>query len=88
MAAGNTLILEAFDKDTISDDLIGKTQPIKLNLLVENGDKILRKIDFLDKKGAKIGHVTITTQYVHRRADRNYKPDMGPKPNQTNIEQE
>ena len=64
IAAGNKLRLEALDDDTVSDDWIGATMPLSYNELVNTSDKVMRKLEFVDKAGREIGYVNISTQYI------------------------
>ena len=64
IAAGGKLRLEALDDDTMSDDWLGATQPLAYSELVMSSDKVVRKLEFLDKAGKEIGSVNISTQYI------------------------
>ena len=64
IAAGGKLRLEALDDDTMSDDWIGATMPLAYSEMVTTSDKVMRKLEFLDKAGREIGHVNISTQYI------------------------
>ena len=64
IASGNKLRLEALDDDTVSDDWIGATMPLSYSELVTTSEKVMRKLEFVDKAGKEIGYVNISTQYI------------------------
>jgi hypothetical protein len=72
IAAGNKLRLEALDDDTVSDDWIGATMPLSYNELVNTSDKVMRKLEFVDKAGREIGYVNISTQYINSASSTSY----------------
>ena len=41
--------MEALDDDTVSDDWIGATMPLSYSELVNTSEKVLRKLEFVDK---------------------------------------
>lgn len=58
------LILEALDEDTVSNDLLGQTNPLSYSALTqEEGAKTLA-MDLYDKNYKHIGNLNIVTQYV------------------------
>ena len=46
------------------DDWLGATQPLSYHELVNTSDRVVRKLEFLDKAGREVGHVNIATQYI------------------------
>lgn len=56
--------LEALDEDTASDDWIGATMPLSFGELVNSSDKVMRKLEFVDKAGKEVGYINISTQYI------------------------
>jgi hypothetical protein len=58
------LRLEALDDDTLSDDWLGATMPLSYSELVNSSDKVMRKLEFVDKAGKEIGHINISTHYI------------------------
>jgi hypothetical protein len=52
----------------MSDDWIGATMPMSFDELTHSSDRVMRKLEFVDKSGKEIGYVNISTQYIWAEA--------------------
>ena len=64
MKSGATLKFNAYDVDTLSDDLIGATEPVKFPEFTFKPKIVVPKmLPLVDKSGKDMGYLNITTQY-------------------------
>ena len=61
MLSGKRLILEAYDKDLVTSDFLGKTKGISFVTLVENEDVKEHTLTLLDKEKKKAGELKMTS---------------------------
>ena len=66
---GEVLTLEAFDKDTLTSDLMGQTNPISFSALTQNLDLYSNSLDLYDKNYKHVGTLNIETQFVYKDID-------------------
>lgn len=66
---GEVLVLEAFDKDLVTSDLMGQTNPISFSTLTQDLDMHSNSLDLYDKNYKHIGTLNIETQFVYKDID-------------------
>ena len=57
-----TLVLKAFDKDTVSSDELGFTKPIPLSSFIEYEGIQNYHVPLLDEKDKKIGEIKLSSK--------------------------
>ena len=61
--------MEAFDKDVVGSDFIGRGNPIKYTNLTQTDNSQAHEVDLYDDKYKHTGKVLIKTQYVKHECD-------------------
>ena len=74
--SGKRLILEAYDKDLMSSDLLGATKGISYVSLVENEELKTHNVQLFDKEKKKAGDLILTSQFVYVPNDPEPNPDL------------
>lgn len=64
-----SLVIETFDKDIGSSDIIGATNPLTFNGLCQNEEPKTMMLDLFTPNYKNAGSIKITTQFVKREAD-------------------
>lgn len=63
--SGKRLVCEAYDKDLVTSDFLGKTKGFSFVTLVENEDLKTHKIVLNDNDKKKAGELIFTTQFIY-----------------------
>ena len=74
--SGKRLVLEAYDKDLMSSDLLGKTKGISYVSLVENEELKNHTVQLFDKVKKVAGTLILTSQFVYVPPDPEPNPDL------------
>lgn len=74
--SGKRLILEAYDKDLVGSDLLGKTKGISYVSLVENEELKKHEVLLFDKEKKKAGELILTSQFIYVPPDPEPNPDL------------
>jgi len=76
VTSGKRLILEAYDKDLVTSDLLGKTKGISYVSLVENDEIKNHTVQLFDTEKKVAGELILTSQFIFVPEDPEPHPDL------------
>jgi len=76
VTSGKRLILEAYDKDLVTSDLLGKTKGISYVSLVENDEIKNHTVQLFDTEKKVAGELILTSQFIFVPEDPEPNPDL------------